>query len=355
MYSRGFVNLQSVDLAFTVWDDAKMLPALQPKRASPAELTQPRPWLSVILPVYRGEEWLERTLSSIAADCDPGIEVVVIDSSPDDGSMTIIQSFADRLNFRIVDPDGIDGCSPKTNLGVRHASARHITWLCQDDLWLPGRTAAVRGWIMGRPDAALHLAPTAIIDKDDMVRGIWRCPLADGKKPVERTALLEKLLVQNFIAVASPVILRDAWLACGGLDVDLWYTGDWDLWIKLALHGEVLYHDTVTAAFRIHGSSATTTGSRETDNFKSQHRIVIERHIAVIPASRRAQVRRLADASIAVNSALADAANGRSRALGKALMSVLWLGPVGAGRYIHRSRIIERALPRLRAKSVGAL
>jgi len=298
---------------------------------------------------------LERTLSSIVADSDPGIEVVVIDSSPDDGSMAAIRRFTDRVNFRFVDPDGIDGCSPKTNLGVRHASARHITWLCQDDLWLPGRTAAVRGWIMGRPDAALHLAPTAIIDKDDKVRGIWNCPLADGEEPVERSALLEKLLVQNFVAVASPVIRRDAWLACGGLDLDLWYTGDWDLWIKLALHGEVLYHDTVTAAFRIHGSSATTTGSREASNFKAQHHIVVERHIAAIPASRRAQVRRLANASIDVNSALADAANGRLRALGEALMSVLRLGPVGAGRYIHRSRIIERVLPRLRAKSAGVL
>lgn len=332
-----------------------MLPALHPTQASPTELTLPRPWLSVILPVYRGEEWLERTLSSIAADRDPGIEVVVIDSSPDDGSMTIIQSFADRVNFRFVNPDGIDGCSSKTNLGVRHASARHITWLCQDDLWLPGRTAAVQGWITGRPDAALHLAPTAIIDKDDKVRGIWHCPLADNEEPVERTALLEKLLVQNFVAAASPVIRRDAWLACGGLDLDLWYTGDWDLWIKLALHGDVLYHDTVTAAFRIHGSSATTTGSRATGNFKDQHRIVVERHIAAIPASRRAQVRRLADASITVNSALADAANGRLRAIGEALMSVLGLGPVGFGRYIHRSRIIERVLPRLRAKSAGLL
>lgn len=332
-----------------------MLPALNPRQAPPAEQTLPRPWLSVILPVYRGEEWLERTLSSITADSDPGIEVVVIDSSPDDGSMAVIRRFAERVNFQFVDPDGIDGCSPKTNLGVRHASARHITWLCQDDLWLPGRTAAVRGWIMGRPDAALHLAPTAIIDKDDKVRGIWNCPLADGEEPIERSALLEKLLVQNFVAVASPVIRRDAWLACGGLDLDLWYTGDWDLWIKLALHGEVLYHDIVTAAFRIHGSSATTTGSREAGNFEAQHRIVVERHIAAIPASRRAQVRQLADVSIAVNTALADAANGRSRALGEALMSVLRLGPVGAGRYIHRSRIIERVLPRLRAKSAGVL
>ena len=44
--------------------------------------SMPRPWLSVILPVYRGEEWLDRTLGSVAHDPDTGIEVVIIDSSP---------------------------------------------------------------------------------------------------------------------------------------------------------------------------------------------------------------------------------------------------------------------------------
>jgi glycosyltransferase involved in cell wall biosynthesis len=332
-----------------------MPPVLDPlSTISPADGDRPS-WLSVILPVYRGEEWLERTLASIAAEPDRGIEVVVIDSSPDTGSMAIIQSFADRLAFKVVDPEGLDGCSPKTNLGVRHASARHITWLCQDDLWLPGRAAAVRSWIAARPDAALHLAPTAIIDKDDKVRGIWRCPLPDGADPIDRTALLEKLLVQNFVAVPSPIIRRDAWLASGGLDLDLWYTGDWDMWIKLALQGDVLYHDIVTAAFRIHGASATSTGSRAKGDFEAQHRVVVERHIAAIPADRRAGVRRLADASIAVNTALAAAANGQPGSIGAALGSVLGLGPVGAGRYLHRSRIMDRVLPRLRAKFAGVL
>jgi len=323
--------------------------------ASPAKAASRQPWLSVVLPVFRGEEWLERTLNSIAADPDPEIEVVVIDSSPNNKSMAIIEGFADRLSFRFVDPGGVDGCSPKTNLGVRHASARHITWLCQDDLWLPGRAATVRGWITAQPNAALHLAPTAIIDRDDKVRGIWRCPLAGSEESVDRTRLLEKLLVQNFVAVVSPVIRRDAWLACGGLDLDLWYTGDWDMWIKLALQGDVLYHDTVTAAFRIHGSSATSTGSHEIGDFEAQHRIVVERHIPAIPVKRRAAVRRLANASIAVNTALAATANGQSRSLGGALASVLALGPVGIGRYMHRSRIIERVLPRLRAKLAGVL
>lgn len=315
----------------------------------------PRPWLSVVLPVCGGEKWLDRTLGSVAHDAHAGIEVVIIDTSPTPETMAIAKSFTDRLTLSIVDPAGIDGCSPKMNLGVARARADHVTWLCQDDLWLPGRIATVRRWIAERPDAVLHLAPTAIIDRYDRQLGIWRCPLAELPAPVERTMLLERLLVQNFIAVPSPVIRRDAWLACGGLDLDLWYTGDWDMWLKLAAHGDVVYHDAVTAAFRIHGASATTIGSRNSEDFATQQRRVVERHIDAVPRERRAAVRRLAEASIAVNTALAAAASGHPGNVMRAIASVVALGPIGVARYLHCSRIVERVLPRVRARLAGAL
>jgi glycosyltransferase involved in cell wall biosynthesis len=133
----------------------------------------PRPWLSVILPVYRGEEWLDRTLGSVAADADAGVEVVIIDSSPTPDTMAIVKSFADRLTLSIIDPAGIDGCSPKMNLGVSRAHADHVTWLCQDDLWLPGRIAAVRRWIAQRPDAAPGTARSPRRRRRSIARCCW--------------------------------------------------------------------------------------------------------------------------------------------------------------------------------------
>lgn len=327
----------------------------KPTPAFHAPSSAPRPWLSVILPVYRGEEWLDRTLGSVVPDADAGVEVVIIDSSPTPDTMAIVKSFADRLTLSIIEPAGVDGCSPKMNLGVARARADHVTWLCQDDLWLPGRLAAVRRWIAERPDAVLHLAPTAIIDRADRQLGICRCPLDETSAPLDRATLLERLLVQNFVAVVSPVIRRDAWLACGGLDLDLWYTGDWDLWLKLAACGDVVYHDEVTGAFRVHGSSTTSIRSRDTADFTAQLRTVVERHIAAVPSEHRAAVRRLAEASIAVNSAIAAAAGGELGKLVGAFASVAALGPVGALRYLHCSRLVERVLPRVRARLAGAL
>ena len=314
-----------------------------------------KPWLSVILPIYRGEEWLDRTLSSIAVGACSGIEVVVIDSSPDSNSMAIVRQYEKQLDLQVIDPGLIDGCSPKTNLGVEAASAEHISWLCQDDLWFPNRARMVRTWIGENPHAALHLAPSAIIDRNDRQLGIWHCPLREMSHPLDPSYLVQKLLVQNFIAVPSPIVRRDAWLACGGLDTALWYTGDWDLWLKLARSGDVLYHAEVTAGFRVHASSATSTGSRELEDFAEQQRLVVNKHIEAIPVARRPYVRKLADASISINTALAAWAGGKSGAIFEIVRTIAGMGPINTARYLYRSRLAERVLPRLKAKLAGTL
>ena len=42
----------------------------------------PHPWLTVVMPSYRGEEWIGHALSSLAAEAADGIEVLLIDGGP---------------------------------------------------------------------------------------------------------------------------------------------------------------------------------------------------------------------------------------------------------------------------------
>ena len=209
----------------------------------------PKPWLSVILPVHNGEKWVGAALDSLAGQLDREAEIVVIDTSDGPGTRAIVERYADRLNLRFVDPEGAQGCMSKTNRGVEAARADHVSWLCQDDLWLPNRAAAVRSWIAVDPQAALHIAPSVIVDSEGSRLGLWRCPAEGDGRLLAPDELLPLLLVQNFIAAVTPIVRRDAWIAVGGLDPALWYTADWDLWLKLARNGPVRLH-----AERLNGS-----------------------------------------------------------------------------------------------------
>jgi glycosyltransferase involved in cell wall biosynthesis len=311
------------------------------------ENAQP-PWLTVIIPSHQGEAWIDQALRSLVAEPADGIEVLVIDSSPNSLTRDLADGYSDRLDIRVFERCDLASWQAKTNFGVESARSDHLCWLGVDDVWLPGRAAAVRTWIAAAPLAQLHLAPVTIIDKDGRQLGVWRCPLP-ADRAVPASLVLERLLVQNFISAPAPVFRRDAWLGCGGLDTELWYTADWDIWLKLAACGPVYYHSAVTIGFRIHAGSLTASGSRNVDDFSRQMSIVLERHVPKIGAGSNG-VERAARASIAVNCALAAAAAGDLGRLPRAVMDVLRLGPAGIGRYLRDSRILDRVAPRVRAK-----
>lgn len=323
----------------------------------PDSIERNTPWLTVIMPVYRGERWIEAALTSLADQADDGIELLIIDSSPDAATAQIARRFTDRLSMQIQEHSPLQSWQSKTNHAVTVAKADHICWLHQDDLWLPGRAAAIRNWITQAPEAALHLATSAIIDGSGRQLGLWRCPFK-GDGEIEPALFVERLLVQNFIAAPAPVYRKDAWLACGGLDEDLWYTGDWDVWLKLAAQGPVHHHAQVTTAFRIHASSLTVTGSRNIDDFERQMRVVLDRHLprlAAADSSTAARVERASTASIKVNCALAAAWAGGWGGVLAAANRLLALGPADLLRYMRDSRIVDRLVPRLRAKLTGSL
>jgi len=310
-------------------------------------------FMSVVMPVHEGKEWIAATLDSLAAEPTEGIEVIVIDSSPVEDTAAIVERYADRLPFRLLRRPAVKPWQTKTNMGVEMASAEHVCILHQDDLWLPGRVATVRRWIADAPEAALHLAPSRLIDRHGRTIGKWTCPLP-AERALDAEFLLERLLVQNFVSVPAPVFRRGAWMECGGMDEQLWYTPDWDIWVKLSTRGQVIYHDEATTAFRVHGSSLTVTGSRNAGEFRSQMETVLDRYLERIPSDSRARIERLARTSIDINVSLAAASGGSATALASAAGNLLSLGPVGMSRYLRDSRLGERVVSRLRAKMAGA-
>jgi glycosyltransferase involved in cell wall biosynthesis len=311
------------------------------------------PWLSVIVPSHNGDRWIAAALKSVSDQNDAGIELIVVDSSEDDASLRIVNKFADELVLRTYRRPDLPSWTAKTNFGAEEARAPNLCMLHQDDLWLPGRALQIKAWLRARPDAVIHLHPAHIVDEAGRRRGTWRCPLPCGENPVAAAIVLERLLVQNFVAIPTPVIRRDAFLRVGGLDDRLWYTADWDLYLKLAAIGDFHYHPEPLACFRVHRGSQTVSGTRSLTDFRAQMEIVLDRHACQLQAGSRAATLRAAKTSILVNTALAAANSGNPAQLARAAIAVFGLGPTGMLRYLRDSRIVERSYPRLRARFAG--
>lgn len=301
------------------------------------------PWLSVIIPVFNGATTLENTLASIDTS-DRGIEVVAVDQGSTDGSVQILRSFKDRLRLSVINAPQNTNWMQNTNLGVAHATAPYLTMLHQDDVWRPERPACLRHLLKEYPEAAVWAHDADYIDDRGKVIGRFGPPFGKKATLISSPKALETLVVQNTLALPAVMFPRDAYLSAGGLDQSLWYTADWDLWLKLLATGPVAWSPIRAAAFRIHGASQTLRGSRDISDFHKQLRTPLERHGAGLPDAVRAR----AELSQEVNVWLADRFHGGRPSLGKLIHRTWKLGPIGFSTFLRDSQLFARVLPRLR-------
>ena len=309
------------------------------------------PWLSVLMPTYDGASYLRAALDSVAAEGDPGIQCIAVDDGSTDDTVAILDGYRDRLDLEIVERPHAGNWVANTNLALQRARGEFACLLHQDDVWLPGRLKAIKNAVAGNPSVDLFLHPSWFIDSQGRRLGPWCCPLPKTPAVLDAATILPRLLVQNFLAIPAPVFRTATAREIGGLDEALWYTADWDFWLKLSAAGRTLCLSDRLACFRVHPEAQTNRRSIDIADYRRQHELVLQRHLSTLEIDERGRraVRNCAKLSIAVNTMLAGRYHGTHPSLTTPAMAMLRAGPLGVWRYFHYSRIYERVSARRKA------
>jgi glycosyltransferase involved in cell wall biosynthesis len=91
--------------------------------------------LSVIIPVYNAEEYLEDCLLSVLNQVDSRIEVIAIDDASEDSSYEILlNSRKGNPRLKVFRNKKNLGPGPTRNLGLRKATGDYITFIDSDDI-----------------------------------------------------------------------------------------------------------------------------------------------------------------------------------------------------------------------------
>ena len=312
-------------------------------------------WLSVIVPTYNGAAYLADALESLLSQIDDQTEVLVVDDGSTDDTVTILNTYSNRMPLRIIRRKHLGNWVANSNYALSSALGRFVCFLHQDDLWLPERLSILKRVTTSVPNAALYVHPVRYLDALGEDVGPWNCPLPAGT--LSPRVVIERLLVQNFIAMPAPLFPREKALEVGGLNESLWYTADWDFWLKLAAMGPTVYVPRALAAFRIHGNSQTAQWVSRAEEMRRQIEFVLNQHLprweATSPTFR--SVRAVARLAVEINFALAALAHGQrptARVLAERLLMLDW---DDCYRLLRDSRILERVLARVRAYWVPAL
>jgi glycosyltransferase involved in cell wall biosynthesis len=197
--------------------------------------------ISVVIPVFNAEAWIEETLVSVRDQIDDigreNVELLVVDDRSQDRSPDIARQFlADNgLTGRVITTDHNQGPADARNLGWRSAAAEWIQFLDADDL-------------LGAGKFQRQLAVTESLDDDvavvyspwqhfDLVNGMWAPHGPVKRSDVDRDSVSRMLADGDFGYVGPALVRRSALEAVGGFSEQMKLGEDFDLMLRIAMSG----------------------------------------------------------------------------------------------------------------------
>ena len=106
-----------------------------PKRFTTALGERKNPSISIIVPVYNAEKYLEQCLESLVSQTLQEIEIICVDDKSTDGSAKILTAFAKKDKRVKVVKNEKKGISTARNTGLKNATAPYIMWCDSDDFY----------------------------------------------------------------------------------------------------------------------------------------------------------------------------------------------------------------------------
>ena len=205
------------------------------------------PLVTVVIPAFNASKTIERAVDSVLAQSFGDHEIVVIDDKSTDDTAEIVQRrYGDRVRLLRL-PKNV-GESGAMNAGIAVAEGELIAFQDADDEWLPEKLERQVAVLKRNPRASLVACGCRFVDPTGKTlrdAGIFSLTVPLGE-------IWRVLLARTLLAKPCVVARADALRGVGPFDTGLAVGADQDMWIRLALEGEielvpaylVLVHDT---------------------------------------------------------------------------------------------------------------
>ena len=204
------------------------------------------PLVSIVTPSFNQAAYLEQTIRSVLGQDYPNLEYLIVDGGSTDGSIEIIKRYADKLTWWVSEPDC--GQTEALNKGFLHANGQILAWLNSDDTYQPGAVREAVDYLQNNPQVVLVYGDAYYIDEKGIVIGTF--PAAQTDLPRLRRGYVHIPQQASFFTATG-------WKAVAPLDQSFFFAMDYDLWVRLAQIGPIVYHPRPWANFRLHRGAKT--------------------------------------------------------------------------------------------------
>ncbi len=226
-----------------------------------------RPTVSIVTPSYNMAHFLGATIDSVLSQSYPHIDYIVMDGGSTDGTVSLLESYGDRLRW-VSQPDR--GQADAINRGFERTSGSIFAFLNADDLYCADAIARAVQAFQEHPEAGVIYGEGDHIDEAGGTIGPY--PTRDFD--------LDLLAQRCFICQPAGFLRREVFSDIGMMDRDLHFALDYDLWIRAAKKYPLQRINERLALSRMYRANKTLRNRVTT--FRDTAR-VLKRHFGYVP------------------------------------------------------------------------
>lgn len=213
--------------------------------------------VSIIIPVYNGENYLEQAILSAMNQTYKHIEIVIVNDGSIDGTKKIIECYRNRENIVVINKKN-GGISSALNAGIQSSKGTYICWLSHDDLYCSNRIeyqlhklkSLNEDTIIVNNYVSINPAGKEMITVQRIIQGYYTSEDAFEKYLLEKTDI-------NGCAI---MIKKSLFEKYGFFDENYKYLQDKEMWIRFMQCGINFYFDkTILVKTRRHPNQTTIT------------------------------------------------------------------------------------------------
>lgn len=203
------------------------------------------PKVSIIMPVYNGEKYLEEAIQSILLQTFQDWELWLVNDCSTDSSLKIMEKYAgenDKIQI-ITNPENYQ--LPRSlNIGFRHARGTYLTWTSDDNFYQPDAVEVMVRELENHPDCGL-----VCCDVDYLFE--------DGSVMAHRFPDASRLYLENVVG-ACFLYRREVLETVGEYDPAMFLVEDYDYWLRISQKYPVVHIPRCLYQYRFHKQSLTT-------------------------------------------------------------------------------------------------
>jgi len=214
--------------------------------------TRAWPSVTVVSPCLNMGKYLNETIESVLDNLRPGDQYFVVDGGSTDGSVELIRAKERSLSAWISERD--DGYAHALAKGFSRATGDILCWINAGDRLASGALDLARQ-SLERTGADLIFGDDFYFDESNRVLAYSR-----GYVPNLKNAML----YGGWTPLQDACFWRRSlYEKVGGVDPDLKFAADYDLFLRMALCGKSAYVPSVFSGFRRHAGQKSISGSQK--------------------------------------------------------------------------------------------